>query len=352
MWTPLIARVAVLVAVAHSSVLFHITDKRVDEASGIARGVASPRVFYVQNDSGDSARFFALDASSGRVRAEYDVPAATNIDWEDLAVARDARGTPSVWLADIGDNDGVRDEVQLYRVPEPHVDMSRYDVQEQTSTPDVWRLRYPRGHPNAESLAVAPGGAAYVITKSTTGHSVVYAVPRQPDPDRVQVLRRVGAITFHGHGGLVPTALQVLATGAAISRDGSLLAVRTYTDAFVWRVSRHGTMTAALREAPTRVDIPLQPQGEGVGFDGQALVLDSEHVGSAVYRVALAGPSPPQTSTSAPSQQPSAAPSFSSPSQPRATAAGGNDLGWALGGAAVLVIALGGAVWWRRRSRE
>ena len=42
---------------------------------------------------------------TGRLRATFRVPGATNHDWEDLAVAPDAGGTPSVWLADTGDND-------------------------------------------------------------------------------------------------------------------------------------------------------------------------------------------------------------------------------------------------------
>ena len=102
--------------------MFRFADTRIDEASGIGVGIASPGVVYVQNDSGDSARFFAVDASTGATLAVYTVPGAQNVDWEDLAVARDARGVPSVWLADIGDNDATRDEVRIYRVDEPVVD--------------------------------------------------------------------------------------------------------------------------------------------------------------------------------------------------------------------------------------
>src|SRR4051812_10093372 len=87
------------------SALFTISDHRIDEASGIARGHRSPGVYYVQNDSGDSARFFAVDARNGRVRAVFRIPGATNHDWEDIAVAPDTHGVWSVWLGDIGDND-------------------------------------------------------------------------------------------------------------------------------------------------------------------------------------------------------------------------------------------------------
>jgi hypothetical protein len=272
--------------VAPPSALFHIADPRIDEASGIALGIAAPGVVYVQNDSGDSARFFALDAHTGKTLATYDVPGATNVDWEDIAVARDRRGVPSVWLGDIGDNDSKRSEIRVYRVDEPRAGATT------TTAPEIWRLRYPGGPVDAESLAVAPGGAAYVLTQSIFGATDVYAVPSRSDPARVQVLRRIGEIDFHPTGtpGGPNVIGQVTATGAALSRDGSLLAVRTYTDAYVWPV-RNGDVARAVKARPARVALPRQPQGEGIAVDGTRLLVDSEQVGSAVYAVAL--PLPP-----------------------------------------------------------
>jgi outer membrane protein assembly factor BamB len=266
--------------------VFRFTDSRIDEASGIGVGLASPGVVYVQNDSGDSARFFAVDASTGATLAVYSVPGAQNVDWEDLAVARDARGVPSVWLADIGDNDAVRQEVRIYRVDEPVVDRHRSGLELTTAEPSVWRLRYPDGPVDAEALAVAPDGASYVVTKSFLGESAVYAVPTTADPTRVQTLRRVAAIRFSTTdtpGG--PSVIgQLTATGAAISADGRVLAVRTYTDAYLWPVSR-GDIAAALHGSPLRLALPEQRQGEGVAVRGSTLLVDSEGVGSTVYAV-------------------------------------------------------------------
>jgi hypothetical protein len=301
----LIAAAAPAAAVS-GDVLFHVTDPRIDEASGLARGIASPGVFYAQNDSGDSARFFAIDATTGTVRAVYNVPGAQNHDWEDIAVARDAHGTPSVWLGDIGDNGNNRSEVQIYRVDEPHVDMSRANVTAQTATPDVWRLRYPSGPANAESLAVATGGQAYVITKSSTGDSEMYAVPPRPDPNRVQTMRLVGPITFRAHPGFLPGWAQMSATGAALSPDGSLLVIRTYSDAYLWQV-HDGDVAAALRTQPTRLPLPGQHQGEGIGIDGRTLLINSEGTDMPVYRVPLSASTSPTTSptSSAPRTSPS-----------------------------------------------
>jgi hypothetical protein len=307
-----LALIAVVTAAPAPQLLFHITDPRIDEASGIARGVASPGVVYVQNDSGDSARFFALDARTGETLATYTVPDATNVDWEDIAVARDRRGVPSVWLADIGDNDGRRPEIRVYRVDEPHVHAGGSAV---TGAPEVWRLRYPSGPTDAESLAVAPGGAGYIVTKALLGGSTVYALPARPSTG-VQTLREIGRVQFEPTGtpGGPNRIGQLTATSAAFSADGTVLAVRTYTDAYLWRV-RDGDVVAALRGPPVRLALPAQPQGEGIAVDGQRLLIDSEGTNSAVYAVPLPALSPAAPSTRpAPSAQP--APSAAAPAKP------------------------------------
>ncbi|PZS36419.1 MAG: hypothetical protein DLM58_01810 [Pseudonocardiales bacterium] len=269
-------------------VLFHLTDPRIDEASGIAVGLASPGVVYVQNDSGDEARFFALDARSGRTLATYTVPGATNVDWEDIAVAPDARGVPSVWLADIGDNSSSRAEIDVYRVNEPQVDMSAVAAAARTHAPEVWRLRYPDGPADAEGLAVSPAGAGYLFTKSLSGTAKVYALPARSDASHLQTLQARGSVHlgFTGTAGGPNRFGQRTATGAALSRDGTMLAVRTYTDAYLWHV-RALNMTAAIKSKPVRLALPAQPLGEGVAFAGRGLLIDSERTGSSVYALGL-----------------------------------------------------------------
>jgi hypothetical protein len=337
-----------------STAAFRITDPRIGEASGIAAGIRSPGVVYVENDSGDDARFFALDARSGQVLAEYDVPGVTAIDWEDIAVAPDAGGTPSVWLADIGDNTHQRSQVQIYRVDEPTVEHARHDVKISTARPDVWRLRYPSGPADAESLAVSPQGVPYVVTKSLDGSSGVYAAAPTPG---THTLRSVGTIRFAFTGTPGPYAPigQLTATGADLSRDGSWFVVRTYTDAYLWPVA-DDNLGAALRSPPTRIALPRQPQGEGICFAGAALLIDSETVGSTVYRLSVARlvsqPSTPvhtrQPSTSAqPPTQPPSTPAADAESTPANDA-----LTYVLAAVAALAVAGVGLVELLRRRRS
>jgi hypothetical protein len=340
-------------AASAARVAFRIADARIGEASGIAAGLASPAIDYVQNDSGDVNRFFALNARSGATSAVVTVRGARNVDWEDIAVAPDRSGTPSAWLADIGDNAAARSEVQVYRVPEPRLDAAARDRAITSGPADVWRLRYPDGPTDAEGLAVAPDGTAFLVTKAP-GISTVYRLPSRPSADRVQTLRRVGTIAFAPTGTANPFGLagQLTATSAAIANDGSVFIVRTYSDAYVWRLAGTGLATA-LRRQPFRIPLPAQQQGEGVGVRGQTLLLDSEGTHSPVYEVPV-----PAAAVAATSSTPSvpgrrttsrARGSASAPALPQRS---GSDAGYvavAAGGAAAL--ALVGWLALRRRRR-
>ena len=68
-----------------------------------------------------------------------------------------------------------------------------------------------------------------------------------------------------------------MATGGAVARDGRHLAVRTYTDAYVWPLTG-SDVAGALAGRPVRVPLPDSPQGEAISFtaDSRQLVVGSE----------------------------------------------------------------------------
>lgn len=343
-----------------ATVRFTLSDPRLSEISGLAPGSVSPSVMYAENDSGHPAQFFALDARTGAVRGVYDVPGARNVDWEDLAVAPDAQGRPSVWLADVGDNDATRSAVQVYRVDEPRLRSGQVVGTVDTARPDVWTLRYPDGPVNAESLMVTPRGIGYVVTKSVLGVSTVFRMPANPG---TATLTPVGTMRFTPTNAPDPFGLvgQLTATGAAISPDGTALAVRTYSSAYLWPV-RDGDVAAALTAAPVRVTLPLQPQGESIAFAGADLLVASEGVGTPVYQLAAphlgpAASAPTRTpASSAPGTRILAAPSGpAAPSTPDRSKAKhpGINLGTVL--ILVMLVLIGGAGWLaanRRRLRR
>ena len=136
-----------------------------EELSGLAASRQHADVLWAHNDSGDTARIFAIDLT-GALRATVDVDVAKAIDWEDIA----ADGT-TLYVADIGDNQRARTEIFVYRITEPALTATTADAQKIT-------LHYPDGAHDAEALMVDPvGKQLVVVTKEAAGTSHVYTTP-------------------------------------------------------------------------------------------------------------------------------------------------------------------------------
>ena len=147
-----------------------ITDPALIEISGIHAGVRNPAVWWVHNDSGDTARAFALDAN-GALRGTYAFAATTAVDWEDLTVVPGPTpGTGVIYAADIGDNTSSRTGIHLYRVAEPAVAMSGPAAVATLSGVETLHFVYPDGAHDAETLMVDPAtGEIVIMTKTLAG---------------------------------------------------------------------------------------------------------------------------------------------------------------------------------------
>jgi hypothetical protein len=223
-----------------------ITDPRLPELSGLT---SAGDAMLAMNDGGDRAEVYVLDPACavGDVRSADVDP----YDPEDLALAADG----TIWLADIGDNNQTRSTVALIGL---RPDGSR----------TLTRLTYPDGPHDAEALLLAPDGTPYLVTKEVLGASSVYR-PDAPLADEATVpMSRVLGLGFTltgTPGGPVGRAGQLLVTGGAVSADGQRIALRTYTDAYVWPLVG-SDVVGALSGEPVRVPLPEAPQGEAIAF--------------------------------------------------------------------------------------
>jgi hypothetical protein len=256
--------------VAAPAVQCQITDPRLTELSGL---VAVGDRVLAMNDGGDQLAVYLLDPAC-QVIDVHTAP-VDPYDPEDMAVAADG----TVWLADTGDNTATRATVALLAL--------RPD-----GSTGVYRLTYPDGPHDAEALLLAPDGTPYVVTKELLGASGVYS-PASPLVDGGTVaLAKVAAVnvTFSGTaGGPLGQAGQLLVTGGAVAGDGAHLALRTYTDAYVWPLAGNDVV-GALAAAPVRIPLPESPQGEAISFsaDNLDLLIASEGLPSDLTRVPLA----------------------------------------------------------------
>ena len=272
---------------------FRIVDDRITESSGLALSVRHPHTVWTANDSGDTARVFAIDTETGKTVGVHTFDAEVR-DVEALAITPQGR----MLVADIGDNDSARSVVRVFWFDEPELGST-------SGAWASWELSYPDGPHNAESIAVDPAsGRVFVVTKGRPGG--IYALPATPSRKGVNRLTKVG------------TAPDI-ATDAVFLPGGSGLAVRTYTSLVVLDPN-------TWRETSYQV-LPLEPQGETLALapDGNGLLVGSEGKGSLVQQVALKAPATPATGTTAPNPTatPGGAPTTSGQSQtqshPRST---------------------------------
>lgn len=274
---------------AEAVVAFVLQDPRITESSGLAAS-STPGIVFTHNDSGDAARFFAVDAATGRTRTVYDLPGVQARDWEDMARGPDEDGTSSLWLGDIGDNGAKRTlGLLVHRVREPgRTDRDRVT----TEPPTSFRLRYPDGPADAETLLVHPRtGRLFVVTKPLSGGALVYAAPAELDPRAPNLLVQVASIALQTTGTPggpgVGALAQVLVTAGDIAPDGSRVALRTYTDLYEWQVEGDD-VAGAFSGEPVVTPLPQTRQGEGLAYttDGQAVLVSTEGVGAPVHRLA------------------------------------------------------------------
>lgn len=242
---------------------------RMQESSGVAVSRTHAGVLWTHNDSGDGPYLYATNLS-GADRGLLRVPGADAVDWEDIALGPcPTRAGTCVYVADTGDNDEKRASVTLYAVPEPALPRSPRDT---TATPAVLRLQYPDGPHDVEATFVSfRDGAVYLVTKGRSGTIALYRVARD---------------LWRSRSVVTAVKLQVLpirpnqpvgrwVTGATMRADGRLVAIRTYTEIYLFTPRASGRLTE-VEWSPCEI-AGLEPQGEGIDFlNDSTLVLTSE----------------------------------------------------------------------------
>lgn len=236
-------------------------DPEIVESSGLARSGLPRPVLFTHNDSGDTARVFAVGAG-GRTRGELGLRGVRPVDWEDIASGPGR----SLWIGDIGDNGRDRRTITVHRVLEPRRLSIRW------TTPRSYRLAYPDGAHDAEALLVRPRtGRIFVVTKRGSGAGI-YRAPKRLSTERVNRLTWVRS---------APAEV----TAGSFAPRGGYFVLGTYDDAWVYR---------GMRAAPRRLALPHRGQGESlevlarrtvvVGSEGRRSEVQAVRVPRSVLR--------------------------------------------------------------------
>ena len=245
-----------------------LQDARIAELSGVVVGRANPDVLWVHNDSGDSARIFAI-SRAGATLAEVAFDGVKARDWEDIAMGPGPRGSgsaPWIYVADTGDNDKVRHSIELYRTPEPGLATTHV-------APQRIELHYPDGDArNAETLLVDPLSGDVVIVGKSKGKAELFSMSRD-DID-------AGGGKLHAAGSL---DLSPEATGGDVSADGRQVVVRTKTDVYRWTRQPGERLVDAMAREPIRIPTAWS-EAIAITADGSSWITIPEGVGAQIMQ--------------------------------------------------------------------
>ncbi|ATY10721.1 hypothetical protein CU254_09750 [Amycolatopsis sp. AA4] len=307
--------------------LCQVKDKRLDELSGL---VSDGEHWYAINDGGTKVQVFVLDRKC-QVKDVLTDP-TDPYDVEDLARGKDG----TLWLSDTGDNRAKRETVALL------------ELKPTGGAAVVHRLTYPDGPHDTETLLLDQSGTPFLVTKDLLGTSKVYRPSgplATPGPTK---LEQVGTLRVHSTdtpGGPVGSFGSALITGGATSADGKVIALRTYTDAYLY-AAPDGDVAAALQREPVRIPLPNEKQGEAIAFEPDGTLLSaSEGVGEPVRAIKNA------TGLVTP-QAPAPKPGGAAAPQPADEDSGGFPLGPVAVAAVAAVVVLAAWVLMARKRRR
>lgn len=231
----------------HEHVVFRFQDSRIDESSDLV--VLGGGLFATANDSGDTGRVFVVDSRGRTVGVTQWEDHPTDV--EALAPAPGGR----LWVGDIGDNLATRSHIEVAEVT-----VGRGD---RTEHPTPVRLTYPDGPHDAETLFGSADGHLYVATKGFLGGHLYAA----PFPLHDGMLTRMP-------GDVVPMATD----GVFLPGDRQVL-IRSYDSLTLYGFP-------SMQPLATQ-RLPLQKQGEGLGYAAGTLYLSSEGLQAPVLAVRL-----------------------------------------------------------------
>lgn len=261
-----------------------VTHPALSEMSGIVRS-SYPGVFWVHNDSGDSARVFAITADANVLTPRWVdsersdkwgghvIDNAAHNDWESIAL--DLSG-PVMYLADVGNNDNARRDLGVYVVDEPNprfVNKARARRFLPIRYPDQFKFPAELWHFDCEAVFTFEG-KLYFLTKHRrpgepggweAGTKLYRLDSAHTDRDNVLTL-----VDQH--------AAISLATGADVSPDGTRLAIVSYAALWVFEKPVEGDQWLQGQPTVIPLDRALVKQNEAVGWEtNNTLLMTNEN---------------------------------------------------------------------------
>jgi len=247
-----------------------VRHKKLAEVSGIAVSRQNPGVIWAHNDSGDSARLFAMK-TDGTHLGVFTLPGARATDYEDMAIGPGpVAGIDYLHVADTGNNRLERTIVTVYRAPEPALASDGPPADAPLVQVEALPMSFPDRPHECETLLVDPiNGDIYLISRdryaNRKGASLVF---RNPAPQQAGVKTTLELVAE------LSTAFEI--KGGDLSADGSMILLRPHaanrrTNARRWTWDRSRTLAQVFAEPGLQVPAAFERQGEAIAFSADGL---------------------------------------------------------------------------------
>jgi len=254
----------------------------IEESSGLSASECQD-VLWTHNDAGNPALIYGM-STAGKHLGTWQVEGAENIDWESIATYKDPAGACFLIIGDIGDNDEARDELDVYRIPEPTASIETAGSDSArpllTDAAQSMRFSYPDGNNNAETILVQPKtGDIYVVTKKESGPAAVFRIKPAFGAGTAVISEKVADIS-------VPSEPEGRLTGGSMSPDGDRVMLCDLNAGYEFVLPEGVADPDAIwQQQPLTVDLGDRPQGEGVSYgrDGRTLFASSEEQNSPLF---------------------------------------------------------------------
>jgi hypothetical protein len=258
-----------------------LQDKVMSETSGMAASGINNELFYVHNDSGDTSRFFVINAEGKLFHTIYykgDTSLLRGVDdCEDIAVGPGPKnGKSYIYVGDIGDNNFNKKAITLYRIEEK---ASLLDGTYTSAQATPIYLRYPDLPKDAETLMIDPlEKLLYIVTKRGDAVGVYTAPLTFKTGDTITLTKRC-TLTFSG---IKPLKW---ITAGDISKDGQHVLLKSYQEIYYWERKDNEPLWQTMQRKPGTPHYEEERLGEAIAFsaDGKGFYTTSEGVFASVY---------------------------------------------------------------------
>jgi hypothetical protein len=241
-------------------------DPEIEESSALIKSRNFTDLYWTLNDSGDEARIFPFNSQGEAYYPEWDnkrseirIPDAVNIDWESLAI--DNQG--NIIIGALGNNANQRRDLALYVIKEPVPTLANKTRVLKTIPfyyPDQNSFPPEKINFDCEALFAAQDNY-YLLSKHRS--------------DRNTKLYRFDNLEPHQENELTLLAefeIDGAVTAADASADGTMLAVLTYNNVWVF-VAQNGD---DFFNGEIYYKNISAKQCEGICFDGDTLMISNE----------------------------------------------------------------------------